>query len=202
MSLAISRYVVICATAAQSLLASGCSSATAEDELASVSQAFGSSSCGTVAANYSAIGAVDPLHTSPSSYNTCYRGYVVDVDNLSSSYTGPGLGGGQDAHIEVSWAGSVPTTQASCESAWGAAYFYKWVGGAWVDQTGRIDSYGVWHPPSGLAGWCDPPEIDTLGTVTMVAGESYRVAATMRTSYAGSSLRAIGVKNNKRQVIH
>jgi hypothetical protein len=178
---------------------SGCSGALPEDEnLDAVSQAFGSSSCGSAAADQTFTGKIDPTAVSPSTYNTCYKGYVVDVNNLATAYTGPGGGGGYDAHLSASWQGSVPTTQAACEAAWARAIFYKNVGGAWVDQTGNIDSYGTWY--GGIIG-CQPPEVTTLGALTLVSGASYRIAATMRTSYAGSNLRAVGFKTEKRLVI-
>lgn len=196
------RYVARFAVVGLAVVAAGCSGATPEEEgVESVHQPFGSSSCGTAAANHSVSGAVDPKHISPSSYNTCYRGYVVDINNLSSSYTGLGGGGGWNSHISVTWEGAIPTTQAACESAWGAAVFYKLVGGAWVDQTGQIDVYGIWHPPGGLTAWCEVPEISTLGGVTLAAGASYRVAATMRSSYGSATLRPIGVKNIKRLIL-
>ena len=173
---------------------SGCSGALPEDEnLDAVSQAFGSSSCGSAAADQTFSGQIDPMVVSPSTYNTCYKGYVVDVNNLSARYTGFGSGGGYHAHFSVTWQGTIPTTQAACEAAWSRAIFYEKVGGAWVDQTGNIDAYGTWL---GIFG-CQPPDVTTLGALTPVSGASYRIAATMRTSYAGSNLRAMGFKTQK-----
>lgn len=176
--------------------------AAGEEDVGSAEQAFGSSSCGTAAANYATTGFIDPAHVSPSSYNTCYRGYVVDIGNLSASYVGPGIGDGSDAQIRAWWGAAAPTTQSSCEAAWGSAIFYKKVGSTWVDQTGPIDRYGTWHPAGMFNAYCDPPNISSLyGGLTLAAGASYRVAATMRTAYGGATLRSISIENFKREII-
>ncbi|HYQ42039.1 MAG TPA: hypothetical protein VER11_08725 [Polyangiaceae bacterium] len=172
---------------------------------AQTEQAIGSVSCSTAAADQTFTGGINPTHVSPSSYNTCFRGYVVDVNNLSVTYTGvlPAGDDGYDANILVDWRGAVPTTQAACEAAWASAIFYKKVGGSWVDQSGVLQAYGEWNPGGGgLAASCNPPSISTLGSVTLQAGASYRVAATMRTSYGGATLRAIGITTRPRVIIH
>lgn len=172
---------------------------------AQTTQAIGSASCSTAAADQTFSGGIDPTHVSPSSYNTCFRGYVVDVNDLSVSYTGvlPAGASGYDANILVDWRGAVPTTKAACEAAWASVIFYKKVGGSWVDQSGVLNAYGEWFPGGGgLAASCSPPSISTLGSVTLQAGSSYRVAATMRTSYGGATLRAIGIKTRPRVIVH
>ena len=189
----------------------GCS-ATGEGEniesgegTAQTEQAIGSASCSTAAANQTFTGGINPTHVSPSSYDTCFRGYVVDVNNLSVTYTGvlPPGADGYDANILVDWQGPVPTTQAACEAAWASAIFYKNVGGSWVDQSGVLNAYGEWFPGGGgLVAYCIPPSISTLDSVTLQTGASYRVAATMRTSYGGSTLRAIGIRTRPRVIIH
>jgi hypothetical protein len=179
----------------------GCS-ATPDEDMGALSQAFGASSCGTAAADQTFTGHISPAHTSPSTYSTCFRGYVVDVNNLELAYTGLGGGGGWDAHIAASWAGAVPTTQASCESAWGAAIFYKKVGSSWVAQTGQLEAFGIWHPAGVFVAWCETPALSTLGEFTLSAGDSYRVAATMRTSYGGATLRAVEIETVKKLILH
>lgn len=165
------------------LAMTGCSgeSAVSEENVASVEQAFGSSSCGTAAADQTFTSSINLAsgYTSPSSYNTCYRGYVVDVNALSSLY---------DWYLRARWAGPELTTQASCEQAWGSAIFYKKVNGVWVDQSGVVQAYGQWFPAAGgLIAHCEPPDLG----FTPQAGADWRIAATMRTQYGGSTLRAI-----------
>jgi hypothetical protein len=189
----------------------GCSAAGEGESLesgeasAQTEQAIGSVSCSTAAANQTFTGGISPTHVSPSSYNTCFRGYVVDINNLSVTYTGtlPAGADGYDANILVDWRGSVPTTQSACEASWASVIFYKNVNGSWVDQSGVLQAYGEWFPGGGgLAASCMPPSISTLGSVTLQTGASYRVAATMRTSYGGSTLRSIGIATRPRVIIH
>lgn len=180
-------------------------SAESAEGTAQTEQALGSVSCSTAAADQTFTGGISPTHVSPSSYNTCFRGYVVDINNLSVSYTGvlPPGASGHDANIAVDWRGAVPTTQAACEAAWGSAIFYKKVGGTWVDQSGVLNAYGQWNPGGGgLVAYCSPPSLSTLGSVTLQTGAAYRVAATMRTSYGGSTLREIGFTTLPRVIVH
>jgi hypothetical protein len=181
------------------LALNACTVATEQDEnLDTVQQLFGSSSCGTVAANATFTDSLN--HQSPSSYNNCYKGYVVDVDDLNVFYTGQGSEPWLNGRITISWAGTVPTTQSACESAWGSAVFYKWVSGQWVDQTGVLNAYGTWDPLFG--GSCVPPSLSTSEYFLLQAGESYRAAGTMRTSYGGSNLRSMLIKTDPKTIIH
>jgi len=172
-----------------------------EEPVRAVEEAFGSSSCGTTTADVTFSGVItssssmgfgggtNGVFTSPSSYDNCFRSYVVDINHLQGS-AGNGSGGGSAtvSAIKVQWAAEIPTTKAACEKAWGGAIFYKKVGASWVDQTGQIDVYGTWASPSG---GCLPPSISSPPALTLTPGDSYRVAATMRPSYADSHLRAI-----------
>lgn len=163
---------------------SGESSVVEEEEVVgSVEQAFGSSSCGTTGNNASFTGTINLSsgHTSPSTYNNCFRGYVVDINSLSFPY---------NWDLRARWAGSQITTQAACEQSWGAAIFYKKVNGTWVDQTGVLESYGQWFPASGpFAAYCLMPDVHYPGTAQ--SGADWRIAATMRTQYGGATLRPI-----------
>ncbi|HET9958347.1 MAG TPA: hypothetical protein VFQ61_27820 [Polyangiaceae bacterium] len=177
----------------------GASADGGDGDTAATEEALGSVSCSTATADKTLDGSADPTHVSPSTYNTCYRGYVVDINNLSVSYTGvKSASSGYDAHISVDWKGPVPTTKSACESAWGSAIFYKKVGGSWVDQSGVLQAYGEWQDRGDLVSFCSPPSITTLDVLTLEAGASYRVAATMRTTYGGSTLRALGVTTRKK----
>lgn len=130
-------------------------------------------------------GQTSPESISPSSYNTCYRGFVVDIPNLNPIFGGARTTpGGRDGRIVTTWHGPTPTTQQACEAAWSGAVVYKWVGDAWVDQTGAVDDFGHW-----VSGSCVPPGFASdLHGVVLEAHASYRLAATMRAAY-GSSIR-------------
>jgi hypothetical protein len=115
-------------------------------ELGQAEQAWSSVSCGreSTAAHETFTGGIDPAHVSPRTYNACTKSYVVDVFDLDEAYTGEGLGGGPDAHLQVSWADTRATTQAACEDTEGGAIFYRRINNRWVDQTGQIYSTGRW----------------------------------------------------------
>ncbi len=153
----------------------GCSSMSEEDTVP-MSQPFGSASCGTATADVVTTGFTRLF--SPSSYDTCFRGYVVDINNLAST----------EKSIVATWHGPGLTTQTACEDAWGAAIFYKKVGGQWVDQTGTMEASGRWS--SGCA-------YPSIKSPTLTPGQSYRVAATMRNRPWGGSLRSIEIETIK-----
>jgi hypothetical protein len=150
-----------------------CASTPSGEDVRALEQPFGSSSCSTATADVVTSGTTGSL-VSPASYDTCFRGYVVDVHNMGS---------GSSPRIAAYWNGPALTTQEACEQAWGAAIFYKQVSGAWVDQTGTIESSGAWSGSS-----CRRPAIYSP---TLTPGASYRVAVTMRNRPWGGSLRSI-----------
>jgi len=156
------------------------------------------SSCASVTADQTFSGKIDPAFVTPRSYNTCYKGYVIDISNLDPAYAGSGSTA--DAKISVSWADTAITSQTVCEANQVAALFYEWdvgggssgatvAGGSSVTTGGTVvggpgvgwvflkreAEYGVWNPA--LGGGC------TLGVslADLVAGKTYRVAATART---------------------
>jgi hypothetical protein len=165
----------------------------ADVELGTVQQAWAPGACGRAGANAEFDGSVDPAHVSPRSYNNCFKSYVVDIFDLSGDYTGPGAGGGQDAHLQVSWADTVPSNRADCEAISGGAIFYRRIDDAWVDQTGQLVSTGTFietGPPLNLA-FCVPPGVQFFD---IEPGESYRVAATMRLDTPANPTRRVSVE--------
>jgi len=148
---------------------------------------------------------------SPTTYNNCTRSYVVDIDNLSASYVGPGGGGGPAAHFTVAWADAVPTNAADCARLVGGAIIYvreqtpsgaevvaasgsgsfplPGGGAGWVAITGQVSSPGQWvSGPFGGAS-CVPPSV-TFYNIT--AGDTYRIAATMRDG--SGATRKVGLR--------
>lgn len=62
------------------------------------------------------------------------------------------------------------------------------VSGAWVSQTGQIDTYGEWGGDV-----CVPPAFPSdLHGVVLEANASYRLAVTMRSSFGSSTRYPIG----------
>lgn len=168
----VTRFGVHVATGVLCMM--GCASTPPREDIDEVAQAFGVSSCSTATADQVFTGFI-PSFVTPQTYNTCFRGYVVDV-----------LGTRERATVAISWRDAVPTTQAACEKTWGAFIFYRKVGDTWVDQTGVAEGYGIWV--NAARPFCSPPRFE-LG---VEANQNYRVAATMRPRYGSSELRAIG----------
>jgi hypothetical protein len=156
----------------------------------SVSAALSQSSCAAAIADFTATGKVDPVHVSPQSYNTCFKGYVVDVNNLLGAYTGTG---DLNARIAVHWADSALTNQTDCENTHIRAIFYKKVSGNWVVKKDET-AWGTW---SGLFGGQCGLESNLMG---MTAGSSYRVAATARTP--GGETRQVSIGTYKPIIIN
>jgi hypothetical protein len=165
-----------------------CSSEQHDEHLAAVDQPFGVASCGTAVHDEGFTGHL-PLWgvggggsvyatVSPSTYNTCFKAYVVDIENLDTTRAA--------GNFLVNWYGDHPTTPTSCEAAWGSAIFYKKVAGDWAAQGSPLEAYGSW-----VSNECRPPSISSSLVMTLAAGESYRMAGTMRTAYAGPALRSI-----------
>ena len=172
------------------VFATGCGTNESED-IGSSQAALSESSCASVTADQTFSGKIDPAFVTPRSYSTCYKGYVIDISNLDPAYAGSGETA--DAKISVSWADTAITSQTVCEVSQVAALFYEWdVGGGNSVATAagstvvggpgagwafleREAEYGVWNPV--LGGGC------SLGVslADLVAGKTYRVAATART---------------------
>lgn len=157
------------------------------EEFDSVGAAFSVSSCASATEDASFNGKIDPPHISPRSYNTCYKGYVVDIDELQAAYTGNGSV--LNARIAVQWADTPITNQADCEASEMRGLFYKRQSGSWVLQKDQSIN-GTWVAPFG--GSCTF-EVNLMG---MTAGSTYRVAATARTP--GGSTRKVSIGTYKK----
>jgi hypothetical protein len=186
--------LVIVATGATACVGQGPSD---DESVRSVEPEWSSGSCGTTSANITFLGQIDPAHFSPETYNRCTKSYIVDLRVLSAAYTGPGDGGGPAAHLQVSFGGGPPGTRAACEDLEGGAIFYKRVGNQWIDQTGQMYSTGTWFQGGGLA-LCFPP---AAAFFDIAAGESYRIAATMRNISNGNPTRTIAISTEPETVI-
>lgn len=174
-----------------------------ELELGTVEQAWSPVSCGreSTTANATFTGHIDPAHVSPQSYNNCTKSFVVDLFNLDANYSGPGAGGGEAAHLQVSWADTGASTQAACENTEGGAIFYKRVNNSWVDQTGQLYSTGQWiqtGPPLNIS-FCALPGAQFFG---VQAGASYRIAATMRQISGTNPTRRVSFETVEPTIIH
>jgi hypothetical protein len=160
----------------------GCGSDTGggREELGSVEQEIGVVSCATVAPDAVDNGDLNTL--SPSSYNNCYKAYVVDLLDWDFE---------SDNYMYVRWDGPRPTTKSTCEAAWMRAITYELVNDEWVQIGETVDDYGQWYS----SGWCATPWATwttyPLSESLFTPGGSYRFAATARSSYGSSYTRAM-----------
>jgi hypothetical protein len=177
------------------------------DQGAIATPAWSVASCGNAQANaaftghYGTVVGGVPTFTSPRTYNTCFKSYVVDLHNLDSAYAGLGAGGGGNAMLSVGWGEAVPTNQADCEAAIAGAIFYKFSNNAWVPLTGQLATSGSWSPdPFSGVYRCIPPSV-TYSPLT--AGTTYRAAGVAR-PYDSSDAPTAKVlfQNFAREVIH
>jgi hypothetical protein len=179
------------ASALTAALAAGCGSAVDDGDVASAEQAFSQASCGSATADQTFTGMVDPAFITPRSYTTCFKSYVVEINNFSSAYTGLGGGGCPAATISVTY-GDTPLTAANCASTEVAAIYYEKRNGSWV-VLNEVHSFGTWIA-IGSGGSCS---IGT-GQTGMVAGRSYRVAMTARDP--SGNTRKVSLQTVKRVV--
>lgn len=163
-----------------SLLVALCAGCSAEmggefeqGDVAEIEQALGEGACGTAAAAATFNGTVD--HQSPRTYSTpgCYKGFIVDVNNLNMQAPA-----GRHAALMVQYNDTPPTNQAACEKIWVAAYAYARFGGVW-EKVELIVARGQWQPSSGCAG----PLIQLDDGIFTPGRDdnSYRVVASART---------------------
>lgn len=157
-------------------------SADGSEAISTIEAAFSQSSCASVTANQAFTGGIDPSIVTPRTYNTCTKGYVVDIYDLDAVYTGHG--NAYDGRIEMSYADNAITDQATCEATELHMIVYNCAGGAATSTTGPqhcgvVDdrqSYGSWAYIFGT-GQCFLTPLD----YTLVSsGVSYRVAGTAR----------------------
>ncbi|HEX2669667.1 MAG TPA: hypothetical protein VHM25_02290, partial [Polyangiaceae bacterium] len=149
-----------------------------------------SDSCAGAGVDATRTGAIDPEIVSPQTYNRCTKSYVVEVDNVSAAYAGPGSGGGPPGRVEIRWADTFTNTQAGCEDLHGAAIIFKWNGSSWTNVYGsnvQLSSDGAWLAS---LGFCAPPIISFND---VEEGASYKIAATMRLNSGTNPTRKVGI---------
>ena len=151
------------------------------EPISTIEAAFAQSACSYVTANQTFTGGIDPSIVTPRTYNTCTKGYVVDIYDLDDVYTWPG--NTADGRIEISYADDALTDQATCEATELRMMVYNCVAepgsttgpihcGVLYDQS----SYGTWAYIFGT-GQCFLGPLSFSG---VSPGLSYRVAATAR----------------------
>lgn len=179
---------------------SSCSTASADDILAITRGGSAGIQVGGSDPPVGASGGTFPLaggpptsieRLSPSSYNTCFRSFVVDIPNLNPIFVGlKKTEHGRAGRIVATWHGPRPTTQQACESAWSGTIVYKQSGGAWLPLTSDVNHFGQWQ--GGSTGCLLPGFASDSEGLVLEPNASYRLAVTMRRAYGSSVLYSIG----------
>jgi hypothetical protein len=169
--------------------------ATSSESIEVVQEELAQGTCAQAPADVVRSNQIDPPLVSPQSYNTCYKGYIVDVDDLSPTYTGSG--NVRDAMIAVEYADTPITSQTTCEDTLVRAIFYKEylntstsTGGGGVPEWQVVKdaaTFGTWTSVFGT-GVCNIG-VNLMG---LQAGATYRVAATARTPSNATRKVSIG----------
>lgn len=175
------------------LSATGCYDGTSDSQIGVGQAELSAGDCGSVPLpNVTRFHSIEPAVVSPRTYDTCDKGYVIDLWDLDSAYAG--CGDATCARIVVDWADIDISAQAYCQASKVAAKFYVYefgapavavavtggMGGSWVLLEEREVS-GTWTP-----GHCS---FDGVSLQNPVAGTSYRIAA-----------QALGPLGNTRRV--
>lgn len=151
-------------------------------EFGDIESAFSQSDCASETADTTRTGYF--YITTPQTYNTCYKGYVIDANDYKwNGCDGEGL--------YTEWADAIPTTQAACEGSHVRMIVYtkKKADGTW-ETASAIDQrqYGVWSPADDeFAAFCNIPRLYQR----MTLGADYRIAVTARNS--SNSTRKVSV---------
>ena len=176
--------------------AAACGTDGGTSEPTGVSQeAFGVEPCAVAWPDQVFADKIDPVHVSPRSYDTCYKGYVVDVLDLDEAYTGSGTV--RDARIAVKYADTTITSKATCEATRIIAAYYEASSAGGPSTTGGLGAwtviesdtqYGVW---STLSVSCSLQ----MNFTGMSPGGNYRIAATARNP--SNSTRKLSIVTQK-----
>jgi hypothetical protein len=115
-------------------------------------------------------------YTSPRTYDRvgCRWGFIVEARNYI--YVSSDLD-----DLRVTWADTAPTTQASCEAAWGQALLYE--GSTLLASK---SAFGIWDTSPQYPARCSGPSMSFPRSL-LQQGHNYRVAATMRTAKASGA---------------
>ena len=197
------RHCLMALVTGLAVSATGCG-ADESPNVGSSQAALSESSCASVVPDQNFSRSVDPKFVTPSSsYDTCDKGYVIDLWNLDVDYTGEG--NVRYGRIAVTWEDSLPTSPEECWGSQLQALFYEWndedgVGGGHSEpgptQPGSADwhfleaqtQYGTW----GYWGDC---LFELNFAPHQAAGKSYRIAATARTP--DNETRKLGIQTHK-----
>jgi hypothetical protein len=116
---------------------------------------------------------------SPTTYNQCFKGYVVQVNNLQRGGTG---GVGVDPRVSFSMGtGGIGMTQTECEQSWVGGYVFEQQPDGTFATIDVLSSRGSWFPVSGSGGVTGRCETVATG-VTVAEGGTYKLAASARTA--------------------
>jgi len=152
-------------------------------------EALSPTSCAGVAADQTFSGKIDPAFVSPRTYNNCTKGYVVDLNNILSTYTGAGSGGCSNALMAVAYADTT-LTEVDCPNYEVRAIFYHKVGSSWVVMSDQ-DTFGTY-----FGGHC----VLNVAQEGKIAGDSYRIAGTARDP--NGNTRKISFETDKPMFCH
>lgn len=169
-----------CITVGAFALACGGGYEEGEENTGHIMQPFSVSSCASATAD--ATNSFGLYQTSPSSYDTCYKGYVVDLLDFSgNSYWNAGT--------YVTWAAAHATNQADCEDEWMRVILYDKSGSTYT-HIDTIDANGSW-----FVGSC---QLGIVITDYLEQGEDYRIAVTARPEHSSSApVRAVHLQSHR-----
>ncbi|WP_437482005.1 hypothetical protein WME75_39990 [Sorangium sp. So ce1014] len=140
-----------------------------EEALGEAEQAIGAE-CAGATATATFNGWADWVSVQTYDTTSCYKGVVVDVNNIDAP--------GGVSLVDAYWADSIPTTQAACEDSWIQMDVFERVSGNWVYQFSLEDN-GTWNAGQGT---CQKPVVGTGVT----PGHTFRFSMTART-FEGST---------------
>lgn len=163
-------------TAALTWLAAACGAPSNADESLSVEQTeLSAGECTWVTADQVFQNQIDPAFVTPDSYDTCSKGYVVDILELSPEYTGDGEA--SSASLSISHTDTI-TSQGTCERSTLKTVIYREEMNTSTSDGGS--GYNYWYPvleDSRSGQWRHNRCVLGLNFANgWVAGESYRVA--------------------------
>jgi hypothetical protein len=174
----------------------GCVAETASEDRNDVGEVFQAigSECAAASATAMFVGGAN--YTSPQTYDTtnCYKAVVIDIDKYSADFLG-NYGSGRPGGTYINWKDAVPVTQSACNDSWVRADLFHWLNNTWIYDYPK-DSHGTWISGDLFTG-CFLPET-SFTSIDLQAGNTYRIAATARTSATSSApTRIVSVISQK-----
>lgn len=170
--------------AALALAASACSEVGAPETetgtIDSVQAELSVNDCAGVAADATFFGKIDPPLITPQTYDTCTKGYVVDVIGLEPEYTG--TGDLMDSRVTIQWADTPITNPKQCGLSKVMGIFYE-PGLGTSTSTGGPGSWTLVKEETMYGHWTDACGGTCVLDVNLTrpnAGGLYRIAASGR----------------------